>query len=132
MKRLVVDASAMVEWLLRTQRGTAYGWALRDHELHAPALCDVEVCAALRRGLAARRIGLSRVEEAIDDYRDLPLTRHGHLALMPAVVALRENFSAYDACYAALAARLGAALLTGDAGLARAIARHSTIEVLSD
>jgi predicted nucleic acid-binding protein len=127
---LVVDASAMVEWLLRTPRGTTFGPPLRASELHVPALCDVEVAAALRRALLARRLVPSRAEEALSDYRDLPLARHGHLALLPAMVAMRENFSSYDACYVALAERLDASLLTGDAGLARAVARHSSIALI--
>lgn len=131
MTRLVVDASALVEWLLRTPRGTSFGPVLRAHELHVPALCDVEVAAALRRALLARKLGVPRAEEALSDYRDLPLVRHGHLALLPAVVAMRENFSAYDACYVALAERLEGAFLTGDAGLARAARARSSIEVLS-
>ena len=131
MTRLVVDASALVEWLLRTPRRASFGPVLRAHELHVPALCDVEVAAALRRALLARRLGVRRADEALSDYRDLPLARHGHVALLPAIVAMRDNFSAYDACYVALAERLEGALLTGDTGLARAARARSSIEVLS-
>ena len=131
MTRLVVDASAVVEWLFRTARGTSFDSVLRAHELHVPALCDVEVASALRRALLAGSLAIPRAEQALDAYRDLPLERHGHLALLPVMVSLRDNFSAYDACYVALAQRLEAPFLTGDAGLARAVASHSPVDLVS-
>lgn len=94
-----------------------------DAELHTPALCDVEVASALRRLLRSGSLDDARAAEAIDDYLALPLERHGHEALLSRVLELRENFSAYDATYVALAERLGASLLTADAALARAAAR---------
>ncbi len=62
------------------------------------------------------------------DYVDLPLTRHGHQLLLARVLGLRNNFSASDATYIALAERLGATLITGDEGLARAIETHPEIK----
>lgn len=99
-------------------------------DLHVPALCDVEVVAGLRRALAHRAVSAERAGLALADYLDLPLTRHGHLTLVPRILELRDNFSAYDATYVALAERLGAAVLTGDEGLRRAIRRHTDLTVL--
>ena len=65
----------------------------------------------------------SRAEEALTDYLDLPLTRHGHQALLHRILALRANFSAYDASCVALAERLRAPFLTADRRLARACDR---------
>ncbi len=62
-----------------------------------------------------------RAGAAIEDYLDMPLTRHGHQALLARVLALRENFSAYDATYVALAEGIGARFLTADESLARAV-----------
>lgn len=92
--------------------------------LHVPALCDVEVASSLRRLLLHGVLSEERAKEALKDYLDLPLTRHGHLTLLARVLSLRANFSAYDATYAALAERLGATLLTGDENLARAMENH--------
>jgi predicted nucleic acid-binding protein len=128
---LVVDASAVVELLLRTPRGISFGPVLHEHELHVPALCDVEVIAALRRTLLARTMVIARAEQALGVYRDLRLARHGHLALLARAIALRDNFTVYDACYVALAQHLDAALLTADAPLARATARHTSVELLA-
>lgn len=98
-----------------------------DTDLHVPALCDVEVTAALRRALLGRRLTERRARQALDDYRDLPLTRHGHETLLYRVLALRDNLSSYDATYVALAERLGAALLTADGPLLRAARKHVAI-----
>lgn len=104
---------------------------VRDTEadLHAPALCDVEVVAALRRGIAQRLFPQARAQEALEDYLDLPLTRHGHVRLLERVFELRENFSAYDAAYVALAENLEAELLTGDGPLRRAVEAHTRIKL---
>lgn len=102
-----------------------------DTDLHVPALCDVEVSAALRRALRIGSVDERRALDAIEDYLDLPLTTHGHRTLVHRIVALRENFSAYDATYVALAERMGAPLLTADQALIRAVRRHALIEVVS-
>ncbi|HLB78377.1 MAG TPA: type II toxin-antitoxin system VapC family toxin, partial [Candidatus Dormibacteraeota bacterium] len=62
--------------------------------------------------------------DALEDYLDLPLIRHGHQALLGRMLKLRSNFSAYDAAYVALAEQLKGELLTADGGLARSVRRH--------
>ena len=59
--------------------------------------------AALRRALLSGAIEERRAEEAVEDYLDLPLTRHGHQALVLRLLEMHKNFSAYDATYVALA-----------------------------
>ena len=98
-----------------------------DADLHVPALCDVEVAAGLRRGMLRGALSEERTAEAIEDYLDLPLTRHGHQRLLPRILSLRDNFSAYDATYVALAERLDGELLTADERLARAARRHTRL-----
>ncbi len=69
--------------------------------------------------------------EVLRDYLDLPLTRHGHSVLLERMLQLRENFSAYDATYVALAERLGAALATLDSGLVRGVRKHLDLELVT-
>jgi predicted nucleic acid-binding protein len=108
-------------------------WNMRGRhvDVHIPGLCDVEVAAGLRRGMASGAVPPERAAEALRNYLDLRLIRHGHEALMTRILGLRHNFSAYDATYVALAERLGAALLTGDRALARAIRAHTDLSVLT-
>lgn len=50
---------------------------------------------------------------------------------MPRIWELRDNLTAYDAAYVALAEALDAPLLTGDRHLARASGPRCPIELLS-
>lgn len=121
----------MVEYLLRTESSDSVKVVIQDSDtdLHIPALCDVEVAAAFRRGIAEKLISLLRAEQALEDYLDLPLTRHGHRALLERILELRSNFSAYDAAYVALAENLKAELLTDDGPLRRAVKTHTNVKL---
>jgi predicted nucleic acid-binding protein len=103
-----------------------------DTDLHVPALCDVEVASALRRSLMAQLMTQERAVEALEDHLSLPLTRHGHQALLARVLDLRDALTAYDAVYVALAEALGAALLTADQGLASAARGMTELVVLPE
>jgi predicted nucleic acid-binding protein len=129
MKTVVADASAIVEYLLRTEAGSAIDPVVTDPDtdIHVPALCDVEVAAAIRRALLQRRITIERAEEAVADYLDLPLVRHGHEHLMAPILRRRANFSAYDATYVTLAEALSATLLSVDRRLLQATGRHTKV-----
>jgi predicted nucleic acid-binding protein len=108
---LQTDGSRQIEAILQAA----------ETDLHTPALCDVEVASALRRGLLSRKLSAMRAADAVEDYLDLPLFRHGHQALLGRVLELRSNFSAYDAAYVALAEQLKGELLTADGALAGSV-----------
>lgn len=128
----MADASALVELVLRTEHGTTIDRILSDplSEVHIPALCDIEVASTFRRGLLDSSLTLDRYALALGAYLDLPLTRHGHRDLVVRILELRNNFTAYDATYVALAERLGASLLTADARLSNAARQHTGLQVL--
>lgn len=132
MKVAVVDASAFIDFLLHGPRVAEVQVEMTDpdRDIHVPALCDVEVVAALRRGMQAGALDEAPAFQALRSYLDYPLTKHGHGPLLARALTLRANFTAYDATYVALAELLGAALLTTDDRLARAARRHTALEVL--
>jgi predicted nucleic acid-binding protein len=129
---IVVDASAMVEWLLQLPRADAVERELLDPEggLHAPHLLDVEVAQVMRRLAASRTIAPARGREVLDDLASLDLVRHGHDVLLPAIWRLRANLSAYDAAYVALAEVLAAPLVTLDAALAASPGHEAEIRLI--
>jgi predicted nucleic acid-binding protein len=132
---LVVDASAVTELVLGRPAGgvVAEHFAGHGFALHAPHLVDVEVLSALRRLVASGEATTERAGEAIADLLDLPIERYPHDILVSRIWQLRENFSAYDASYVALAEALAdepVPLLTADARLARAVPGHADVPVL--
>jgi predicted nucleic acid-binding protein len=114
---IVVDASAAVAALVNA--GPARQ-ALAGDQLHVPHLIDSEVANALRRTAAAGRLDADADWAALDVWRRLGATRYPAHSLLDRVWQLRENLSAYDATYVALAESLGCSLLTADARLAQA------------
>lgn len=114
---IVVDASAAISALLNA--GPARR-TLAEEQVHVPHLIDPEVANALRRGVAASRIEPGDAWTALDRWRRLGISRYAVFNLLERVWELRENLSAYDASYVALAESLDCALLTADARLGRA------------
>lgn len=128
---IVVDASAMTELLLQTELGERVERrVLIDEDLHAPHLLDVEVVSALRRLVRTGELTADRAEDAIEDLRLLLLARHGHEDLLPHAWELRENITAYDAVYVALAEALDATLVTCDRALGAAMKGGVGIELI--
>jgi len=130
---MVLDASALVELLLHTPAGHAVALRIADPAvgLHAPHLADVEVAQALRRYANDGELNAAAAAVAIDDLRALDLQRHAHEPLLDRVWALRQNLSAYDAVYLALAEVLDVKLLTCDGRLARAPGVARRVELVT-
>lgn len=129
---IVVDASALLEVLLRTPRGQAIEARFFDgsESLHSPHLLDVEVVQVIRRFAMTGEVDVARAQAALDDFLDLPILRHSHSLLLRRVWALRTNFTACDAAYVALAETLEATFLTHDRRLATAARRYVTVELV--
>lgn len=128
---IVVDASAVLEVLLNTRVGARLADRLLapGETLHAPHLIDVEVAQVLRRYSRTRELDDARGQEALEDLADLPLTRYPHGLLLPRIWELRDNVTAYDAAYVALAEALDAPLVTLDAALKSSRAHRARIEL---
>jgi len=122
----------VVEVLLRTPAAAEVERRLfvADQTLHAPHLLDIEVAHVVRRYAATGEISGERGRCAMNDLADLPVQRYPHTVLLPRIWRLRQNISAYDAAYIALAEALDAHLLTRDQRLATASGHQATIEVI--
>ena len=129
---IVLDASAVLEFLLQTTLGRRVeARMLRDgDELHAPHLLDVEVVQGLRRLVRAGEVSAVRAEEAMADLIDLDVHRHSHLDLLPRAWKLRDNITAYDAMYVALAEAIDAPIVTCDHPLAAAPGHRARVDVI--
>lgn len=129
---IVVDASALLEVLLRTSAAGPVEERVFDPEetLHAPHLIDVEVTQVLRRYTLSGEAVPERCRTALADLMDFPLTRYPHAFLLPRVWELRSNLTAYDAVYVALAEALDAPLLTRDQRLANSPGHRARIELV--
>jgi predicted nucleic acid-binding protein len=69
-------------------------------------------------------------QAAVDILADMAIVRHPHQPFLSRLWALRDNFSAYDAIYVALAQTLDAPLLTRDRRLASAAKSHVSVELI--
>jgi predicted nucleic acid-binding protein len=129
---IVLDASVVVEWLLRTPVGLKVeARLLRERTtLHAPHLIDLEVAQALRRLITLGDIDARDAEEVLADWEDAAVMRHPHDVFLWRIWELRGNLTAYDAAYVALAEAIGASILTCDAKVARARGHHASVEVV--
>ena len=130
----VVDASTLVEVLLRTRLGERCTERLlrRNDALFAPHLLDVEVTQVLRRYAQRGEMPDARGREAIQDLADFPLIRFSHEPFLQRIWELRHSLSAYDAAYIALAEALDAPLVTCDSRMARAHGHAARVEILSE
>jgi predicted nucleic acid-binding protein len=128
----VLDASAVVDFIRDAAESRAVLDLVADEscDIFVPHLCDLEVLSALRTRVRRSEVEPQHAKEALDLYEAMPLKRVGHLPLLDRAFALRDNFSAYDAAYVALAEAIGARLVTADMRLAAAVRRFTEIEVV--
>lgn len=98
--------------------------------LHAPHLLDVEVAQVLRHQVATGIVPVGRAREALQDLSDLRIRRYPHVLFLRRIWELRDNLTAYDAVYVALAEALDAPLLTCDGKLALAPGHRARVEVI--
>jgi predicted nucleic acid-binding protein len=128
---IVVDASAILEFLLRTPAAAAVEARLFGGDtLHAPHVVDLEVTQVLRRYERVGDLDARRGREALEDLEAIRIERYAHLPFLERIWALRSNATAYDACYLALAEALDAPLLTADVRLASVPGHGARVEVV--
>src|ERR671916_2361721 len=105
---------------------------LADEQVQVVAHTDIEVASLLRRQV---QLGWLRPDDGwllLDTYRWMAVTRHSSFAMFDRIWELRENVSAYDAAYVALAEIIECPLVIADARLSRAPGIRCAVTVLPD
>jgi predicted nucleic acid-binding protein len=125
----VVDASVLVDLVGEGSEGDITLLGSYD-ALHAPSHVDAECVNALRARMLGRLISNADFTAMARLIPHLPVTRHVISALVPRILSLALNATAYDAAYIALAEALDADLLTIDAHLAQVPGITCTVRVL--
>jgi predicted nucleic acid-binding protein len=117
---VVVDASALVAVL--ADAGPAGAWVaatIVGSSLAAPCLALFETANILRRQANASALDQTEATLAHADLVALPIELWPYAPVADRAWELRENVTAYDASYVALAEFLDAPVVTLDARLAR-------------
>jgi predicted nucleic acid-binding protein len=117
---VVIDSSALVELVIRSERASAVAQAVGATDMVAPDVVNPEVLAALRRLERTGELTSRRAVQALDDLMDAPVRRFSTLPLLAEAWTLRANVTAADALYVVLARVLRCPLVTADRKLSRA------------
>ena len=125
---IVVDASAAVLALLNDGDARA---RLENGALAVPHLADSEIVQALRSQVRRGDIGTDDAQRALDVWAQLGIQRLGSVGMLQRMWELRDNLSAYDATYVALAEALDCPLLTADQRLAGAPSPNCPITLVT-
>ncbi|MBJ7458929.1 MAG: type II toxin-antitoxin system VapC family toxin [Thermoleophilaceae bacterium] len=117
----VVDASVIVDAFSKVgPKGYRATYVLEDGDLFAPAHVDIEALSGWRRQVSNNHMSQASATRAINALSELRIHRVPHEPLLGRIWELRENVTAQDAAYVAIAELLDAPLVTTDAKLARA------------
>lgn len=129
----VVDASIVVRLLQSHRNDEPLRQRIGQHRVvYAPTLIDAEVTSAIRGLLMTSKpsikISTTRSDQMLDDFAALPLVRWPMQPYQRRALRLRDNFTAYDAFYVALAESLEMPLLTDDRKYAKVASHQAVIE----
>jgi len=131
----VVDSSVVIDALIGGESAVDVEEMLqRERTVSAPDLLVFEVLAVLRRDVRRGILAVERAEMAVADLADLAVDLYPTLPLRMRGWELRENLTAGDTLFVALAERLDEPLATKDRALAAAardLTRIETIELPS-
>ncbi|MGB4778568.1 type II toxin-antitoxin system VapC family toxin [Microbacterium sp.] len=126
---IVLDNSAAVELLLSLPAGADVRGQLdaAQWQIAAPQQLILEVRQVLRRRVAAGLSTIADADEALHLLDVLGVHFFDHESVAERVWQLRENLTAYDAAYVALAEAIGVPLVTTDSRLASAPGNNAEI-----
>lgn len=133
MSLAVIDASVLAAFYAADdpRRATVAGRLEAGDALFAPAHLDAEVVSALR-GMARGNPALDHaVPGALAHLAGFPIRRMPLAPLLGRMWELRNNVTAYDAAYVALAEGLDSTLITCDEELASAVGSTCAFDLIA-
>lgn len=126
----VLDASGAIDYLLGWSAAEAVERLLSsERRLSAPDILIFEVLSALRRQTLREQLVESRAQAALADLGDMRLRLYPSSILRERAWQLRENLTAADALYVALAEQLNEPLASKDGALLAAVANLDGVAV---
>jgi predicted nucleic acid-binding protein len=128
---IVVDASVLADALIDDASSGDRARQALSKDLHwaAPAHLVVEVISVIRGRLLGRKLEAQRAEDAIAALAEIQIEQVDVLPIAKRIWELRENLTAYDAAYLAVAELLDCVMLTSDARLARVKTARCAVEM---
>jgi predicted nucleic acid-binding protein len=130
MSGYVVDASVAVTALTAPDSPAADLLSGDDAVFQVPSIFDAEVLSAVRGLVRGGKFDGAAAAELIPDLMVLPVDRWHMTPLLPRMWELRENLTAYDAAYVALAELTGAVLVTGDERITASPGARCDIQII--
>jgi predicted nucleic acid-binding protein len=128
---LVVDASILAPVVADAgSDGERFRARLRGETVIGPDLLRTEVTAVIRRHAHTGHLTPEQADAALSDLIAFPITVLPTAALLRRVWELRQNLTAYDGCYVALAEATDTPFVTADRRLARSPGLRCRVEVL--
>jgi predicted nucleic acid-binding protein len=127
-EKLVIDASAMVDYLVASPLSARVAERIADNEILVPAHFDAEVLSALGRLHRGGELSEAEVEARVALTARAPFHRHLLGPLLEGAWARRHNVRLVDALYVELANQADATIITTDSGMSAASANAEHIE----
>jgi len=124
---IVVDASAAISALLKAGQARE---SVTAQQVHVPHLIDTEIASGVRRLVKEESLAAGEGWEALVRWQRFSVSRYPVAGLFDRIWELRDNVSAYDVCYVALAEALECTLVTADGKLSRAPRLRCSVTVV--
>jgi predicted nucleic acid-binding protein len=130
---VVVDASAVFALIKNEPAAPALRKRLfeRDLVFYAPAVIDLEILSTARRYVFRGEMTLAEADTLFAAYASIDILRYAHDSFFFRIWDFRDNFTAYDAAYVALAEAYRVPLITLDARLAKSAPRTIRVELFA-
>lgn len=117
---IVIDASALIDALLQDAAFRNLETLMAQHDLITADHLDIECLSAFRKMERLGGIDDSQVLGFLETLEKINCTRLSIQPILTEIWHLRNNFTAYDAAYIAIAMDTGSKLITHDRRLAAA------------